>query len=133
MPVPRKTRGRASVSKERLPYSGSLQHKQLPVIDAMTGKIVGTVHQGDLLKVFMRPPADIRQEIVDDLAQRGFPARGVTVGVEDGVVTLSGQVALRSQVAPLVAAVAEAEGVEEVREAVTFQDDDLAAAALPCL
>ncbi|GGT05170.1 hypothetical protein GCM10010156_73670 [Planobispora rosea] len=26
--------------------------KQLPVIDAMTGKIVGTVHQGDLLKIF---------------------------------------------------------------------------------
>ena len=28
--------------------------KQLPVVDAASGKIAGTVHQADLLKVFAR-------------------------------------------------------------------------------
>lgn len=32
--------------------------KQLPVIDSVTGRIVGTVHQGDLLKIFAREQAD---------------------------------------------------------------------------
>jgi CBS domain-containing protein len=31
--------------------------KQLPVIDPITGRIVGTVHQGDLLKVFSQGEA----------------------------------------------------------------------------
>ena len=33
--------------------------KQLPVIEPATGRIVGTVHQGDLLRVFARPAEEI--------------------------------------------------------------------------
>ncbi|MFB9896008.1 CBS domain-containing protein [Planobispora takensis] len=107
--------------------------KQLPVIDAVTGKIVGTVHQGDLLKVFMRSAADLRREVVRALAGLGFATDEVTVAVKDGVVTLGGQVALCSQIAPLVAAVEEVDGVTDVEDAVTYTVDDLVAAPLPYL
>ncbi|WP_204067044.1 CBS domain-containing protein [Planobispora siamensis] len=107
--------------------------KQLPVIDAVTGKIVGTVHQGDLLKIFMRPAEEIRQEVLRALSGLGFPADGVTVAVEDGVVTLGGRVALCSQIAPLVAAVEGVDGVTGVEDAVTFTVDDLVATPMPYL
>ncbi|GAA3141711.1 hypothetical protein GCM10010466_35850 [Planomonospora alba] len=38
--------------------------RQLPVIDPVTGRMVGTVHQVDLLKVFTRPPERLRAEEV---------------------------------------------------------------------
>jgi CBS-domain-containing membrane protein len=50
--------------------------KQLPVIDSVTGRIAGTVHQGDLLRVFTWPsdeiPADteeIAQELDVDMTE----------------------------------------------------------------
>jgi CBS-domain-containing membrane protein len=33
--------------------------KQLPVVDAVSGKITGTVHQTDLLRIFARRACDI--------------------------------------------------------------------------
>ncbi|WP_066370262.1 CBS domain-containing protein [Herbidospora mongoliensis] len=37
--------------------------KQLPVIDPVTGRVCGTVHQFDLLRVFVRPAADLEADV----------------------------------------------------------------------
>ncbi len=100
--------------------------KQLPVIDAVTGRILGTVHQGDLLKIFVRPVADIYEEIAHLLEEAGISPAAVTVEVEAGVVSLTGRIAVRSRIPQLIAAVREIDGVVEVEEDLTFVVDDLA-------
>ncbi|MEU4541508.1 BON domain-containing protein, partial [Streptosporangium sp. NPDC023825] len=97
-----------------------------PVIDAVTGRITGTVHQGDLLKVFVRPAEDIEREVVTVCDRLAVDPEKVTVGVEAGVITLRGRIAFRSQIAPLVAAVREIDGVLDVENALTCRSDDLA-------
>ncbi|WP_204069940.1 BON domain-containing protein, partial [Planobispora siamensis] len=77
--------------------------------------------------------ADLRREVVRALAGLDFATDGVTVAVEDGVITLGGRVALCSQIAPLVAAVESVDGVTGVEDAVTFTVDDLVAAPMPFL
>ncbi|MFI6512276.1 BON domain-containing protein [Streptosporangium sp. NPDC050855] len=68
-------------------------------------------------------------------ARRGLhlPGGQVTVEVETGVVTLGGEVARRSQVAPLLEAVREVDGVVDVRGAPAFRSDDLARVPAPYL
>lgn len=100
--------------------------KQLPVIDAVTGRILGTVHQGDLLKIFVRPVADIYEEIARRLDEMAVDPAAVTVEVDAGVVSLTGRTAVRSQIPQLVAAVREIDGVVEVEDDLTFATDDLA-------
>ncbi|GAA3012531.1 CBS domain-containing protein [Streptosporangium longisporum] len=107
--------------------------KQLPVIDAVTGRIAGTVHQRDLLKVFLRPEEDVRRDVELSLRRLRLPGGQVTVAVEAGVVTLGGEVARRSQVAPLLEAVREIDGVVDVRGAPAFRSDDLARVPAPYL
>jgi CBS domain-containing protein len=67
----------------------------LPGID---GTLIGIVSRRDLLSVFLRPDAQIAAEVGDLLAEvlRTDPA-GVTVAVDGGVVTLSGQPAPQDQ------------------------------------
>jgi CBS domain-containing protein len=63
----------------------------LPVVDP-AGRLVGIVSRRDLLRVFLRPDADIAGQvrgIVTDLLPGG--AAGLQVTVRDGVVTLTGQ------------------------------------------
>jgi CBS-domain-containing membrane protein len=52
--------------------------KRLPVIDA-NGKVVGIVSRADLLKVFLRPDHETRDEIEDTLARASFqPVRSMS-------------------------------------------------------
>ncbi|GAA2987299.1 CBS domain-containing protein [Streptosporangium longisporum] len=97
--------------------------KQLPVIDAVTGRITGTVHQGDLLAVFARPAEEIEREVVAACDRLTGPET-VSVGVETGVVTLTGRVAFRSQITRLVAAIREIDGVLDVENTLTCSSDD---------
>jgi len=99
--------------------------KQLPVIDAVTGRITGTVHQSDLLKVFARSAEEIEREVAEVRDRLAIAPETVSVAVEAGVVTLRGRLPLRSQIAPLVAAVGEIEGVLEVVSSLTCGSDDL--------
>jgi CBS domain-containing protein len=66
--------------------------KRLPVVDA-EGKLQGIVSRGDLLKVFLRPDEDIAEEVHRTVVSCLFPGLGRTihVRVDEGVVTLSGQ------------------------------------------
>jgi CBS domain-containing protein len=100
--------------------------KQLPVIDAVTGRIAGTVHQSDLLKVFVRPAEEIEREVIQVCDRLAVDPKTVSVGIRAGMVTLSGQIAFRSQIARLVAAVREIDGVLDVENALTCRSDDLA-------
>ncbi|MFC4536053.1 CBS domain-containing protein [Sphaerisporangium dianthi] len=102
--------------------------KQLPVINVMTGRVAGTVHQGDLLKVFTRPAAEIERDVRRAIAEADADPAPLSVLVEAGVVTLRGRVALRSQTERVTGAVEAVDGVVGVDAGLTFTTDDLASA-----
>ncbi|WP_113705589.1 CBS domain-containing protein [Nonomuraea lactucae] len=84
--------------------------KQLPVIAPETGRIVGTVHQRDALRVFTRPEAELVADIQALLPDRG----SLSIEIDKGVVTICGEVSRRSKVKALVEAVRAVEGVVDV-------------------
>ncbi|MEV6010772.1 CBS domain-containing protein [Streptomyces sp. NPDC051976] len=66
--------------------------KRLPVTDA-EGALCGIVSRCDLLKVFLRTDREIADEVRREVVRPLFPGEpSVTVAVDDGVVTLGGQV-----------------------------------------
>jgi CBS domain-containing protein len=100
--------------------------KRLPVVDAVTGALVGIVTRGDLLRVYARPDTEIHDEVRDQVILREFmmdPARFVT-RVEDGVVSLEGTCERRSLVPLLVRAVHAVEGVVKVDNRLGYDLDD---------
>ncbi|MFF0575425.1 CBS domain-containing protein [Streptosporangium saharense] len=103
--------------------------KQLPVIDVASGKIAGTVHQADLLKVFTRPAADILTEMADAVADLGLNTGGLTITVEGSVIRVEGRLARRSQIAALVEAGRRIEGVVEVEADLAYDRDDVMSAS----
>ncbi|GAA4562834.1 CBS domain-containing protein [Planotetraspora kaengkrachanensis] len=107
----------------RLMHSGHI--KQLPVVDRATGRIVGTVHQGDLLKVFERSAEDITREI--EIVARVLDAdpAELRISVEAGVVRLRGWIPRHSQLLPLLEAVRDIDGVVDVKADLAFVFDDL--------
>jgi CBS-domain-containing membrane protein len=69
------------------------QVKRLPVIDEL-GNLVGIVSRNDLLKMYMRPDAEIHDDIVEGVIRRilWLDPLSVEVDVTGGVVTLIGTV-----------------------------------------
>lgn len=67
--------------------------KRLPVVDGER-RLVGIVSRGDLLSVFLQPDGLLAEIIREDLARNlpGLGAGEIRVTVEDGVVTLDGEV-----------------------------------------
>ncbi|WP_256725631.1 CBS domain-containing protein [Streptomyces sp. IMTB 2501] len=67
--------------------------KRLPVVDDKD-RPVGVVSRGDLLQVFLRPDADIEEEVRRTVVSYLFPtlAHAIRVSVRDGIVTLRGPV-----------------------------------------
>ncbi|GGK87371.1 hypothetical protein Sme01_48710 [Sphaerisporangium melleum] len=106
------------------------QHRirQLPVVDEVSGRITGTVHQADLLKIFVRPLADVRADVEQAVRRAGADPDGLSVVVEHGLVSLSGTVPLRSQIPRVVDAVHAVDGVIEVDDRLGFAADDLVGA-----
>lgn len=70
---------------------------RLPVVDA-DGVLTGILSRRDLLRVFLRPDADIARQVRELLTEilLADPA-GITVQVHDGVVTASGQLGPESR------------------------------------
>ncbi|MFB6613029.1 CBS domain-containing protein [Streptomyces sp. NPDC085524] len=68
--------------------------KRLPVVDD-DGRPVGVVSRGDLLKIYLRPDADIAEELRDLLTSQLIPSGSaiVHVHVDHGVVRMEGEVA----------------------------------------
>jgi CBS domain-containing protein len=85
--------------------------KRLPVVDE-DGKLVGIVSRTDLLRVFLRPDADIESEaraVLTDILLAD-PAK-VHVSVHSGLVTLTGRLASEEQIAAAVRLTAAIDGV----------------------
>jgi CBS domain-containing protein len=104
-----------------------LRIRRLPVVDDQ-GRLAGIVTRSDLLKVFLRPdPAicwEVAHEIVHD--RMGIPVGSVSVEVHDGVVSLTGEVERRSQVAELVRLAQAVDGVVSIDARLTWSVDDAA-------
>ncbi|WP_432992961.1 CBS domain-containing protein [Dactylosporangium sp. CA-233914] len=99
--------GRASLPKAaRIMEAAGL--KRLPVVDS-AGRLVGMVTRHDLLKVFLRSDAEIRREILEfvDLDR-------LRVEVDDGVVTLLGEVGREEAIPVFVRRIERVDGVVDV-------------------
>ncbi|MEU0568534.1 CBS domain-containing protein [Nonomuraea sp. NPDC005983] len=95
--------------------------KQLPVVDPVTGHVIGTLHQQDVLRVFTRPIAEIEAEIADLV---GEPA-AFSIKIEGGIVTIGGKVERKSQVIALVERIRAVEGVVDVVSDLTYDKEDI--------
>jgi CBS domain-containing protein len=90
--------------------------KRLPVVNP-AGKLLGIVSRVDILAVFDRPDADIRDEIMHQvLPSLLAESKGVRVAVRDGIVTISGELPADRQRDALVAATRHVQGVVAVRD-----------------
>jgi CBS-domain-containing membrane protein len=99
--------------------------KRLPVVDEHR-KVVGIVSRADLLRLYLRDDEAIRREIVDEVLRRALwiDPTTVLVKVDDGVVTLAGQVERESLVPMIVHLTRTVPGVVDVVDRLTFQVED---------
>ena len=99
--------------------------KRLPVVDDM-GRLIGMVTRRDLLKVFLRTDEEIRREILADAIEDlvGVERSQLRVEVDDGVVTLLGQVERASLIPVLIRQIERVDGVVDVVSHLSPEVDD---------
>jgi CBS domain-containing protein len=95
--------------------------KQLPVVDGV-GRLRGIVSRADVLSVFERPDAEIRDEVVKGIivAEFGLDPELLAVTVRSGIVTVTGSVERRAVALGLLGAIRHAEGVVGVRDRLSY-------------
>jgi CBS domain-containing protein len=93
--------------------------KRLPVVDA-GGLLVGIVSRSDVLAVFDRPDAEIRQEIMSQMVPGRSEPSWYSVIVKDGVVTLEGAPETASIGRDLVGRARHVQGVVAVRDRLVY-------------
>jgi CBS domain-containing protein len=101
--------------------------RRLPVIDEL-GRLIGIVSRGDLLKVHLRPDADIRADVCDEILTRilALEEGKVVVRVRDGLVALTGRLDRRSAAENAVRLSRQVAGVVDVIDQLDFDLDDAA-------
>lgn len=101
--------------------------KRLPVVDER-GRLVGIVSRADLVKPFLRSDQSISREVRENVlvGALGLDPETVGIAVEDGVVTLEGELESRRQVGLLTRLVQGVEGVVEVRSRLVWRLDEAA-------
>ena len=99
--------------------------KRLPVTGP-GARLEGIVSRGDLVRVFLRPDTEIRQEIIDEVLTDylGTDPALVRVTVTEGVVTLAGEVGKKSMIPFAVRMSRSVDGVVDVAGELTFTVDD---------
>ncbi|MFI5763434.1 CBS domain-containing protein [Streptomyces sp. NPDC051563] len=99
--------------------------QRLPVTDAEE-RLVGIVTRRDLLRVFLRPDAEIRRHVSEDVLSEsvGAPIGAVDIHVLDGVVTLAGRLERQSQIPLALRLTARLDGVVAVVDELTARTDD---------
>lgn len=99
--------------------------ERLPVVDE-EDRLVGIVTRRDLLRVFLRPDHEIHRCLVEDVLGEtmGLGADAVDVHVVDGVVTLDGRLAKRSQIPVVLRLAWQLDGVVAVTARLTARFDD---------
>ncbi|TYB40158.1 CBS domain-containing protein [Actinomadura chibensis] len=106
--------------------------KALPVVGD-DGRLTGIVARRDLLRVFHRSDADIRDEIVRDVLIHRLwqdPAE-VNVRVQEGVVHIIGRVEQKSLIPIIVRMTAATEGVVDVVHDLAYDHDDTRPTSFP--
>ncbi|MBG6093586.1 CBS domain-containing protein [Actinomadura viridis] len=99
--------------------------KRLPVVDP-EGRLVGVVSRADLLRVFLKPDAQIHEEVIHEIVIQSLwldPAM-VEADVRDGVVTLRGRVSRASLVPLAERLTASIDGVVDVVNRLDYDEDD---------
>jgi CBS domain-containing protein len=99
--------------------------KRLPVTDQL-GHLRGIVSRADLLRVYLRPDADIVRDVLEEVLRRTLWVEPGTVEVQvrDGVVTLTGRTDRRSTAQLAVALTRTVPGVVDVTDRLEFEFDD---------
>ncbi|KAB2976794.1 CBS domain-containing protein [Streptomyces sp. SS1-1] len=106
--------------------------KRLPVVDE-TGRLLGLISRADLLRVFLRGDAAIREEITGQVLLRtlGIAPDAIAVRVVDGRVSLKGTVE-RASLVPLVVRLCRGvDGVVDVSAELRHRVDDTDAVPRP--
>jgi len=100
--------------------------RRLPVVDE-DGVLVGVVARSDLLRTFLRPDEQIRDDIRRNLVVGAFilDPDSVAIAVDEGVVTLRGELERRVVAVELVGAVRGLGGVVDVVDELTYRIDDV--------
>jgi CBS domain-containing protein len=91
--------------------------KRLPVVNA-AGRLLGIISRVDVLAVFSRPDADIRDEVMQQALPGILPAapHALDVEVRDGIVTISGAPQTSELTHAIIDAVRHVQGVVSVRD-----------------
>ncbi len=100
-------------------------YKAMPVLDE-DGGLAGIVARRDLLRVFHRSDAEIRDEVIQDvLVNKLWQDPGeLHVRVREGVVHLTGRVEQKSLIPIVVRLTAATEGVVDVVHTLGYDHDD---------
>jgi CBS domain-containing protein len=99
--------------------------KRLMVEDDL-GRVVGIVTRSDLLKIHLRPDADLRHDISEEILRRVLAVERGTIQVEvtEGVVTLAGRLHFRSATDTVVRLTGQVPGVVDVVDDLQYEVDD---------
>jgi len=96
--------------------------ERLPVVDE-EARLVGMVTRRDVLQIFARPDADIRDEVIDEVVVRALwlSPQSVEVVVSEGIVTLTGQLESSGAAAIAVRMTQQVDGVTAVVDRLTHR------------
>jgi CBS domain-containing protein len=104
--------------------------KRLPVVDP-AGRLTGIISRSDVLAVFDRTDAEIREEIMSQvIAGRSEPSR-YSVIVKDGVVTLEGAPETAAVGRDLIRRVRHVQGAVAVRDRLVYPVPPVPSRAVP--
>ena len=99
--------------------------KRLPVVSE-DGTLIGIVSRSDVLSVYSKPDAEIRDQVTSELIRGDFVSDPglLSVTVKDGIVTLAGKPGTAEDGNDMVAAVQHMEGVVAVRDRLSYPSGD---------